>query len=34
MGSTGGIYWVDKGQEFKDRVKERLLVSREELSCL
>ena len=34
LGSVGGIYWVDKGQEIKENLKERLLVSREELFCL
>ena len=33
LGSVGGIYWVDKGQEIKEHLNEWLLVSREELSC-
>jgi hypothetical protein len=34
LGYLGGIYWVVTGQEIEEYLKERLLVSREELSCL
>jgi len=34
MGSVGEKYWVGKGQKIKERLKEWLLVPREELSCL
>jgi hypothetical protein len=34
LGIVGGIYWVDKGQEIKEHLKEWLLLPRDELFCL